>query len=218
MYVFKISLPFLWTFTSIFCFSRQDTLISSAKRSSNLTIAYNSSIIYPGARIGIEMPVITNYVTKLSRSGENREFIKDQFLTTNLSWYHQPQYHDNLYFTLGWTIRKTLSSGFFTETSPEIGYSRTFLGATTYKVNGNGDVTIEKLAGYNYALISLGGGVGYDFSITESKPFLVFYKFNLLTMFPYNSTIYMRPAMELGLIYKPRHFLSLRVNSKKIKM
>jgi hypothetical protein len=216
MHFLKFNLIFLLTFSSILCFSQQDSLISREKRSSNLSIAYNSSIIYPGARLGIEIPLVTNYITKLLISGKNREFIKDQFFTTNLSWYHHPQYNDNLYFTLGWTMRKTQSKGFFTEFSPEIGYSRTFLGATTYKVNNNGDITIEKLAGYNYALISLGGGIGYDFSVTESKPFLVYYKLNLLTMFPYNSTIYVRPAMELGLIYKPKHFLSMRVKSKKV--
>jgi len=216
MCILKLSLIILLTSFSILCYSQKDSLINREKKSSDITFAYNSSIIYPGARLGIEMPFISNSITKTLRSGENREFIKDQFFTTNLSWYHHPQYNDNLYFTLGWTMRKTQSKGFFTEFSPEIGYSRTFLGATTYKVNNNGDITIEKLAGYNYALISLGGGIGYDFSVTRSKPFLVFYKLNLLTMFPYNSTIYMRPAMELGLIYKPKHFLSMRVKSKKV--
>ena len=217
MDIFKFSLILSLTFSSIICFSQQDSLISCEKRSSNLSIAYNSSIIYPGARLGIEMPVISNSITKTLGLWENREFIKDQFFTANLSWYHHPQYNDNLYFTLGWTMRKTMSNGFFTEFAPEMGYSRTFLGATTYRVNNNGDITIEKLAGYNYALISLGGGIGYDFSVTQSKPFLVFYKLNLLTMFPYNSTIYMRPAMELGVIYKPKHFLSLNVKSNKIR-
>lgn len=217
MCILKLSLIILLTSFSVLCYSQKDSLINREKKSSDIIFAYNSSIIYPGARLGIEMPFISNYITKLLRSGENRAFVKDQFFTANLSWYHQPAYNDNLYFTLGWTLRRTESNGFFTEFSPEIGCSRTFLGATTYRVDSNGNITIEKLAGYNYVLISIGGGVGYDLSITKSKPFLVFYKFNLLTMFPYNSTIYMRPAMELGLIYKPSHFLSLRVKSKKIK-
>ena len=102
-------------------------------------IAYNSSLIYPGARLGIEMPLVTNYITKLLRSGENRAFVKDQFFTTNISWYHQPYFHDNVYFTVGWTARKTRSNGVFTEFSPEIGFSRTFLGGTTYKVDNSGN-------------------------------------------------------------------------------
>jgi len=178
-------------------------------------LAYNSSLIYPGARMGIETPIARTYLTKLLKSGDKKEIVNDQFITANLSWYHHPYFHDNIYLTFGWTMRSTRSKGFFTEFSPEAGYSRTFLGGTTYKVNDNGDITIEKLAGYNYALISVGGGIGYDFSVIKSKPFLVVYKLNLLTMFPYNSTIYMRPAMELGLIYKPTDFLQFKVKSKK---
>lgn len=63
------------------------------------------------------------------------------------------------------------------------------------------------MAGYHHVLVSIGGGLGYDFSITNSKPISVYYKLNLLTMFPYNSTVYLRPAMELGIIFKPKNFL-----------
>ena len=31
---------------------------------------------------------------------------------------------------------------------------------------------------------------------------MLFYKLNLLSMYPYNTTIYLRPAMEFGIIYK----------------
>ncbi|HEY3390784.1 MAG TPA: hypothetical protein VGK38_14495 [Prolixibacteraceae bacterium] len=100
-----------------------------------------------------------------------------------------------------------------TEFSPEIGLSRTFLGGTTYQVDDKGNVSVERFAGYYYALVSVGGGIGYDFSKTKQKPFLIFSKFNMLMMFPYNSTIYLRPVMEIGLIYKPLYFLSLKVKS-----
>jgi hypothetical protein len=216
MKLIKFSLIFLFTlcFSSSYC--QEDSIISRETISSNLKFAYNSSLIYPGARIGIESPITKSYITKLLKKGDKKEIVRDQFLAANLSWYHHSDFHDNLYFTVGWTVRRSRSNGYFTEFSPEIGYSRTFLGGTTYKVNDNGDISIEKHAGYNYALVSLGGGIGYDFSVLKSKPFLVLYKINLLTMFPYNSTIYMRPAMELDLIYKPSHFLSYKVRTKKI--
>lgn len=216
MYFLKFSLICLLVFSFTRCFCQKDTLRSEEKISSNLKLAYNSSLIYPGVRTGIESPISRTYFIRLLKSGNVKKIVKDQFITTNLSWYHHPNFHDNLYTTMGWTMRRTRSTGFFTEFSPEIGCSRTFLGGTTYKVNDNGDIAVEKLAGYNYALVSLGGGIGYDFSVVKSKPFLAFYKLNLLTMFPYNSTIYMRPAMELGLIYKPSHFLPFKVRSKKI--
>jgi hypothetical protein len=214
MSIQKLSLIFLLTSSVLISFSQEDTLKS--KKSTNLKIAYNSSLIYPGAVIGTETPIVSKNITKLLNKGGKREIVKDQLITANLSWYHHPGFHDNLYCIFGWTNRRTRSNGWFTDFSPELGYSRTFLGGTTYRVNNNGDVTIEDLAGYNYALISVGVGIGYDFSMSKSKPFLVRYKFNLLAMFPYNSTIYVRPAMEIGLIYKPSKFLSLKVKSKRL--
>src|SRR5690554_8160680 len=89
-------------------------------------------------------------------------------------------------------MRRTNQKGLFTEFSPKLGYSRTFLGGTTYQVNENGNVSIKKMAGYNYALVSLGVGLGYDFSVSKSKPIAIYSKINMLTMFPYNSTIYIQ--------------------------
>ena len=201
---------------STFCFSQNVDSLRIQKKSSNLTLSYNSSVIYPGTRFGVELPVVTISVTEIRKSGKERNFTKDRFITAHLSWYHHPAFHDNVYFTAGWTMRRTTMSGFFTEFAPEAGLSRTFLGGTTYQVDDNGEVTREKFAGYYYALVSVGGGIGYDFSKTKQKPFLVFSKLNVLMLFPYNSTIYLRPVMEIGLIYKPLNFLSFKVKSKII--
>ena len=168
----------------------------------NLKAAYNSSMIYPGVRLGAEFQLNTFKTTTLKKSGKCNDLIKGRFINTNLGWYHQTDFHDNLYLTAGWTMRRTRSDGFFTEFSPEIGVSRTFVGGTTYQVDVNGRVSVEKFSGYFYPLCSVGGGIGYDFSITESKPLMLYYKLNLLAMYPYNSTIYIRPAMELGVIYR----------------
>jgi hypothetical protein len=209
-------LTLIGTAFSTVCFSQSVDSVSIARKSSNLTLSYNSSLIYPGVRAGVEFPVNTIYLTKIKRSGKKSEYVKDRFVTANLSWYHHPEFHDNLYLTMGWTMRRTKSNGFLTEFSPEVGLSRTFLGGMTYQVDKNGNVIREKLAGYKYALVSVGGGIGYDFSKIKQKPIIIFSKANLLMMFPYNSTIYLRPAVEIGLIYKPVNFLSLKVKSKHI--
>lgn len=100
-------------------------------------------------------------------------------------------------------MRRTKSSGFISEFSVGPGYSRTFLGGTTYKVDDNGIISVISNAGYNYALITVGGGFGYDFSMKRQLPVSIFGKMNLLSMFPYNSTIYFRPVLELGFRYMP---------------
>ena len=214
MNILKFCLTIAISACSIFCFSQSIDSVWVEKKSSNLSSSYISSLIYPGARFGVELPVNTIYISKIRKSGRTKDFTKDRFVTASLSGYHHPAFHDNIYISAGWTMRRTKSHGFLTEFSPEIGLSRTFLGGTTYRVDDNGIVTIKRAAGYYYALVSVGGGIGYDFSKTKQKPFLLFSKFNLLMMFPYNSTIYLRPVMEIGLIYKPMNFLSLKVKSK----
>jgi hypothetical protein len=180
--------------------------------STNIKFGYNSSLIYPGARLGLESPFSKVFIKRNPCSEREKVIVKEQFFTSNVSFYHHPGFHDNFYITLGWLKRRTKPKGFFNEFSPEVGYSRTFLGGTTYKVNDSGVIAVEKLAGYSYALVSVGEGAGYDF---KTKPFLVFTRMNLLFMFPYNSTIYFRPALELGLIYRPSDFLKVSVKTRK---
>jgi hypothetical protein len=208
---------FVFLLVSLNCISQTDSLISRNKNSSDLTISYNSSLIYPGIRIGIEVPVYTVSLTRNVNPGKAKSILKDRYVSANMGWYHHPGFHDNLYFTAEWTMRRTYAKGFFTEFSSGPGYSRTFLGATTYHVDNSGNVNIIKSAGYNYALIIAGGGLGFDFSEKKRIPLLMFYKFDVLTMFPYNSTVYFRPAMELGLIYKPANFIRVFTKTRIVK-
>jgi hypothetical protein len=212
----RILAGYLFLHQAVFCFSQTDSLNSRDFNSSGISLAFNSSLIYPGVRIGIELPVYTVVRIKSHDEKAVNKLIKDRFASFNAGWYHHPDFHDNIYFTAEWRMRRTNKGGFFTEFSPGLGYSRTFLGATTYVVDNNGEVTIDKLAGYNYALLTFGGGLGYNFSEKKRLPLSLFCRFNILTMFPYNSTFYIRPVMELGLIYKPVHFMPVLVKKRSI--
>jgi len=198
------------------CFSQGDSLTTRNDISSDLRIAYNSSLIYPGIRAGIEFPVYFVSLRKNINSENIKSILKGRFISVNAGWYHHPDFHDNLYLTAEWTMRRAKGKGFFTEFSSGLGYSRTFLGATTYQVDNLGDVKIIKSAGYNYALIIAGGCLGYDFSNKKEIPLSVFYKFDLMGMFPYNNTFYFRPVMELGIIYKPVSFIRLSTRTRNI--
>jgi hypothetical protein len=213
----KIWIFSFFLFVTSNCFPQADSLTSRNKVSSDISLSFNSSVIYPGARLGIEFPVNTVILLKKIKSNEVRTAIRDQFVSVNAGWYHHPDFHDNLYFTAEWVMRKSGKSGFFFEFSSGLGYSRTFLGGTTYEVNNFGDVNIVKSAGYNYAMITAGTGLGYNFTGSKKIPLSVFYKLDILTMFPYNSTIYFRPVMELGLIYIPDNFLMIPVKKRILK-
>jgi hypothetical protein len=202
---------------SLYCKAQTDTLLSILKTSSDLRISYNSSLIYPGIRIGIGFPVNSLYITKNYDSGKSKSIVKDRFISSGAGWYHHTDFHDNLYFTIEWMMRRTHQKGIFTEFSSGLGYSRTFLGATTYQVNRNGDVNILKKSGYDYAMLIAGGGFGFDFSRRRKRPFSVFYKVDILLMVPYNSSVYFRPVMELGIIYEPVNFFQVKTKTGRVK-
>ena len=136
---------------------------------------------------------------------EGKQFIKQSFIATGVNWYHHPMFHDNLYITAEWLYRKTHNTGFSSEISAGPGVSRTFLGGTTYDVNENGQISIKKLAGYYYALFTFGGGWGYDLSLKSRIPLTAFLKMKVIAMFPYNSTMYFRPVLELGVRFSPKN-------------
>jgi hypothetical protein len=183
-------------------------------KSSSLSLALNSSLLYPGLKSGVALPIKTVEVTRLRKANTPKVFTRDLFLTTSINWYHHPTFHDNVYLTAGLLKKRTAVSGFFTETSAEIGVSRTFLAGTTYQVTDEGRISIEKAAGHYYATATVGAGFGYDIGKRGTLPLALYSKLNLLTLFPYNSTLYIRPTLEIGLIYTPARFLRLKVRSK----
>jgi hypothetical protein len=153
--------------------------------------------------MGIEFPLPHFDVKMLNIQKPWRSYKKGKFILAGINWYHHPGFHDNLYLTAEWVMRRTRSTGFVSECSAGPGFSRTFLGGTTYKVDDRGNISVVKLAGYNYALMTIGGGLGYDFALKKHLPVSGFAKMQLILMFPYNSTIYFRPVMEIGIRYSP---------------
>ena len=183
------------------CQAQCDSINHSSANRFNLKLSYNSSLIYPGMSTGIEYTLNQINERVLKNQKLVRNFKKERFISGNLNWYHHPDFHDNLYLTAEWVMRRTRYTGFISEFSVGPGFSRTFLGGTTYKVDDAGNISVIKLAGYNYALFTIGGGFGYDFSMVKHLPFSTVAKLNIISMFPYNSTIYFRPVLEFGIRY-----------------
>lgn len=187
---------------------------STTIRNSNISFAFNGTTHYPGAQLGLELPVIHRELIKNKKSGKTKNLIKERLISGRLSWYHHPDFHDNLYLTAGYTLRRSNKKGFFVEFNPGLGVSRTFLGGTTYQVDDDGNVSVKKLAGHFYPLLSAGGGLGHNFRMSHQKPVAVFARMNLIAMFPYNSTLYLRPALLMGLTYTPSNFLQINCKTK----
>jgi len=197
------------------CHAQCDSINDSSVRELNLKLSYNSTVIYPGMSAGMEYPLNNMNMQVFRNHKPVRCVRKGKYISGNLNWYHHPDFHDNLYLTVEWVMRRTRFTGFVSEFSVGPGFSRTFLGGTTYKVDDIGNVSVVKLAGYNYALVTIGGGFGYDFSIVKHLPFSTVAKLNIISMFPYNSTIYFRPVFEFGIRYSPG-WLKIKIKKEPV--
>jgi hypothetical protein len=213
----KTGIFILFIFYSVLCNGQIDSVNRAPDRHYNLKLTYISSVIYPGISTGMEIPVLPVKLKEVKRL-HNQYIIKAKFISGNLNWYHHPEFHDNLYLTAEWVMRRTRSEGFISEFSAGPGYSKTFLAGTTYRVSDNGNISVIKNAGYNYAVITIGGGLGYDFSLKKHLPFSTFAKMNLLSMFPYNSTIYVRPVLEFGIRFEPVNLWNKIIKKESIKI
>ncbi len=178
----------------------------------SIKAAYMGSIIYPGFKLGVERPF--KVIQKEKRS---KTILKERYWTYNLGFYKHQTFHTNTNLLVERQKRRQYPNGFFIETAPGIGYSRTFLGGETYKVDESGTVSKKSGAGYNYAMLSFAAGLGYNFSKKKGIPIKVYFKPSVFILAPYNSFVYSRPTVELGLVYTPNSFWKANPLLKIIK-
>jgi hypothetical protein len=184
---------------------KQTVIYTTFNRTPPLKAAYLGSIIYPGAKIALEFPTAAYVITKSKRHGV-KSYRKEKSITASMGMYYHADFHTNVFLLAERQWRRIRPSGWFIEFAPGIGISRTFLGGTTYQVSDAGVVSKKPLAGYTYAMISISSGIGYDFKKLWNKPFRVYSRVSILIMTPYNSYIYARPTVEIGIITYPFMF------------
>ncbi|MBP7509418.1 MAG: hypothetical protein KA807_16520 [Prolixibacteraceae bacterium] len=169
----------------------------------NVKLGYNFDFINPGFTAGYEhLYKIKNNERKL-KSGKIRSSKWESIISGNIGFYHHTGFHDNIYVTFGWAKRRVSAKGFYFDFSPEIGLSRTFVAGTTYNIENPDNIEIKSSSGYFYPLLGLGFGIGHDFSARNKNiPIMASLNIKGIAMYPYNSFFYLRPIVELGLIYR----------------
>lgn len=159
-------------------------------------LSYLGSVMYPGFKIGYESAII------MAESNESllrkKSYTKEKYISYNLGMYHHPTFHDNYFAQVEWNLRRQRNKGLYYEFAPGAGLSRTFLNGATYKVDPSGDVSKVPMAGNFYALLSVSGSMGYNFSLTGNLPGKIFLKPGLIFLLPYNKLAYTRPTLEVG--------------------
>jgi hypothetical protein len=199
----KTAISILSFMCCLLCRAQTDSVPTVSKNKYNFILSYSSSLIYPGMCAGAEFLLSEKLIQTSKKSGEIKTFTRNRLISGDISWYHHPGFHDNLYLSARYVMRRTNLSGFIREFTFGPGYSRTFLGGTTYRVSSTGDVSIVRNAGYSYALVTIGGGFGVDLSVKHNLPVIAIADLNMIAMFPYNSTVYFRPVLELGIRTNP---------------
>jgi hypothetical protein len=170
-----------------------------------IKVSYLGSITYPGAKIGLELPL---RVKQLTKNDGNKIILKERYLTANLGFYHHADFHTNWILNFEWQMRRQGTQGWFGEWSPTLGYSRTLLDGTAYQKDASGNIVQKTAAGHNMLMFGLNAGIGYDFSKKSlNTPLKSFLKVSLMGFAPYNSFFYPRPSIEIGVIYMPFSFL-----------
>jgi hypothetical protein len=164
-------------------------------------VGYLGSLRYPGFSVGIGWPLRHKEVFQgrpdhspvLRRTAQG-------VLTAQLSYYHHPRYHDYWRISVGYQWRRTKATGWFVDVSPQVGVSRTFTGATVYRVTADNRVQKVSLAGDWFASGLIAFSVGKQLAIRRGvfSPVGIYLRPSLLVLLPYNQFLYGRPALEVG--------------------
>ncbi len=162
---------------------------------------YLGSLRYPGFALGVGWPVRQKEVFR-GWAGHSPRLRRtaQRVLTAQLSYYHHPRYHDHWRLSLGYQWRRTGATGWFADLSPQLGVSRTFTGATVYRVAADNQVRKVPGAGDWFVNGQLAFSVGKRFPLRRATPSPVgiYLRPSLLVLLPYNGFLYVRPAVELG--------------------
>lgn len=162
-----------------------------------ISLSYMGSINSPGFKVGY-VKLLNSYVSSTDTLKISKSYSKERYLSYNLGMYHHPTFHNNIFTQIEWNIRRQRNKGFFFEFAPGAGLSRTFLSSPTFEVDNAGNVSKVPMAGNFYALLSVSGSMGYNFSLRGNLPGKVFLKPSLNFLLPYNKLMYTRPTVEVG--------------------
>jgi hypothetical protein len=152
-----------------------------------------------GFQVSVEKYFLQKEINKMRKSGKVKTIQKERFASIDLGYYYQSGLHHNWFLTGTYHLRKTGKRGFYTEFSPFIGFSRTFISDETYKVNSTGGVELNALAG-DWFLTS-GFGYGFGKTFNAEKSFIlkdIYAKFFLQYMYPNFGFIGFKPSIQLG--------------------
>ena len=163
-----------------------------------IAVTTNTSLKYPGGEVSIAFPFKRVTIEKQKKTLKEKQ--RSQFVTISGAVYHHPEFHTGTFYSVGYLNHVQYRNKFNLGFKTTIGYSRTFLGGTTYTIDPNGTISHKNRAGYQYFGVDFGSRIGYNL-FPHSKIDHVFMQLDVLALWPYNSHFYIRPQLRFGLLF-----------------
>lgn len=165
----------------------------------NVRVAYfGETVTHYGARAGYE------YLLGAAEGADGQGgAVRSQFFAgVSLSVFRHPDNHIGAAVSPEFGWRRTGRRGGMVQGALSAGLFRSFYEGKTYRSTEDGRLQRTPLAGQWGFLPGLSLGVGRDLSVRGSVPLAVFANAHGMLQYPYNRTVLLRPALEVGLIFK----------------
>ena len=152
-----------------------------------------------GWRMGVGKLLKQKETHRFKQSGVEKIRTKSRALYANIAYFYQPDFQHNWSLTAEYAMSRRNKNGFYSEFTPFLGLTRTFLTATTYTVSDNGTVNKENLAGNWYLTGGFSTGLGRAFDGQKGQPLKTLSaNFVLQTFYPSFRFIAIKPYFQLS--------------------
>lgn len=163
-----------------------------------LEVSYwGNTITRPGLQLAFEVPL----GNQQAQGRNQKRLFKGHLLRLEAGRYLQPRTHTNSFLGLGWQFRTIRQRGFKFETGVTLAYSRIKNKGATFEDIGNGQIEQVPNAGRGYFLAKYAIGMGKDLRARNGRPLAWHIRPSLAIQLPYNTTVNVLPAIELGISY-----------------
>ncbi len=185
---------FLLFFLNLFeSFSQKDSVFSAQS-----PIVLNFTPIFSPNHFGTQIGFMKLMNQKeIHRKKHSKIILKERWLSTDLSFYHQIYLHNSLSLSAAYAFRRVNRYGFYRQIRPFIGISQTFLNEESYTVNDKNEAVLNGITGNFY----LTTGLGLDFGkVFKPNKILRDIHAGLLIQayYPNFRFIALRPSFALG--------------------
>jgi hypothetical protein len=161
------------------------------------TAYFGETVTHYGFKIAYDRPLNTKAITKRNGSSVQRQWLAGG----GVAFFRHPHQQKGLIVAPEVMWRRTGKRGGLIDVAFSPAFFRYFYEGTTYEFR-EGVFRQVALAGGNAFLPTISLGGGRDLSVRQNKPWMWYYRVNLMRQIPYNASALTRFSLEAGIIYK----------------